>query len=39
MVFFQAGRIFTELAPAMPDKTLEILGLLMEDLAKARSLR
>ncbi len=39
MVFFQTGRIFTELAPAMPDKTLEILGLLMEDLAKARSLR
>ncbi len=39
MVFFQTGRVFTELAPAMPEKALEILGILMEDLAKARSLR
>jgi hypothetical protein len=39
MVFFQTGRIFTELAPATPEKTLEILGLLLDDLAAARALR
>jgi hypothetical protein len=39
MVFFQTGLVFTELAPAMPDRTLEVLGQLMDELAKARSLR
>jgi len=39
MVFFQTGRVFTELAPTTPDKTLEILGLLLDDLAAARALR
>ncbi len=39
MVFFQTGRVFTELAPTTPDKTLEILGLLLNDLAAARALR
>jgi hypothetical protein len=39
MVFFQTGIVFTELAPAVPDKTLEVLGQLMDDLAKARSLK
>ena len=33
------GRIFTDLAPMMPEKTLEILGLLLDDLAAARALR
>ncbi len=39
MVFYQTGRIFTDLAPVMPEKTLEILGLLLDDLAAARALR
>ena len=39
MVFFQTGRVFTELAPTTADKTLEILGLLLDDLAAARALR
>ena len=39
MVFFQTGRVFTELAPTTPDKTLEILGLLLDDLTAARALR
>jgi len=39
MVFFQTGLVFTELAPAMPDRTLEVLGQLMDELAKARSLK
>ena len=39
MVFYQTGRVFTELAPTTPEKTLEILGLLLDDLAAARALR
>ena len=39
MVFYQTGRVYTELAPTMADKTLEVRGLLLDDLAKARSLR
>jgi hypothetical protein len=39
MVFYQTGRIFTDLAPVMPEKTLEVLGLLLDDLAAARALR
>ncbi len=39
MVFFQTGRVFTELVPVTPEKTLEVLGLLLDDLAAARALR
>ncbi len=39
MVFYQTGRVYTELAPTMAEKTLEVLGLLLDDLAKARSLK
>lgn len=39
MVFYQTGRVFTELAPTTADKTLEILGQLLDDLAAARALR
>ena len=39
MVFYQTGRVYTELAPSMAEKTLEVLGPLPDDLAKARSLK
>lgn len=39
MVFYQTGRVYTELAPTMPEKSLEILGELLDDLGKARALR
>ena len=39
MVFYQSGRVFAELAPTTPDKALEVLGLLLDDLAAARSLK
>ena len=39
MVFYQTGRVFAELAPTTPGKALEILGLLLDDLAAARALR
>jgi hypothetical protein len=39
MVFYQTGRVYTDLAPSMPEVTLEVLGLLLDDLAKARSLK
>ena len=39
MVFYQTGRVFSELAPTTPDKALEILGLLLDDLSAARALR
>lgn len=39
MVFYQTGRVFSELAPTTPEKALEILGSLLDDLAAARSLR
>lgn len=39
MVFYQTGRVFSELAPTTPAKALEVLGLLLDDLATARALR
>ena len=39
MVFYQTGRVYADLAPSMREKTLEVLGLLLDDLAKARSLK
>ena len=39
MVFYQTGRVYGELAPTMPQKSLEVLGELLDDLAKARALR
>lgn len=39
MVFYQTGRVFSELAPTTSEKALEVLGLLLDDLAAARSLK
>lgn len=39
MIFYQAGAIYTDLAPSMPEKTLEILSSLFDKLKEARSLR
>ena len=39
MVFYQTGRVFSELAPTTPAKALEVLGQLLDDLAAARALR
>ena len=39
MVFYQTGRVYGELAPTMPERSLKVLGELLDDLAKARKLR
>ena len=39
IVFFQTGSVYGDLAPSMPERTLEILDGLMDDMVKARKLR
>jgi len=39
MVFYQTGRVYSELAPTMLEKSLGVMGELLDDLAKARALR
>ena len=38
-IFFQTGAVFSDYAPTTPEKTKEILGQLMDNLAASRALR
>ena len=38
-IFFQSGAVFSDLAPTIPEKTMEVLGQLMDNLAASRALK
>jgi hypothetical protein len=38
-IFFQSGAVFSDLAPSVPEKTMEVMGQLMDNLAASRALK
>jgi hypothetical protein len=35
----QSGAVFSDLAPSVPEKTMEVMGQLMDNLAASRALK